>query len=94
MATYYMFGRYSRQSLQEISADRTKKASGIIEKLGGKVKAMHALMGDKDLVFVIDLPGTKEAMKASLALAKLTGIAFSTAEAVSIEDFDKLAKEV
>lgn len=63
MATYYLFGRYSPEVLGQISADRTKKAISLIEKLGGKVKAFHALLGEKDLVLVVDLPGTKEAVK-------------------------------
>jgi hypothetical protein len=38
---------------------------------------------------MVDFPGINEAMKASVALAKLTGIGFSTCVAVSVEDFDK-----
>ena len=94
MAMYYLFGKYSQPALKEISADRTKKAAGAIEKLGGRVKSMHALLGEHDLIFVVELPGSKEAMKASLALHKLTGIAFTTSEAFSIEEFDKLAQGV
>jgi len=89
-----MFGKYSQQSVGQISADRTQKVKALIEKLGGKVKSMHATLGCVDLVFLVELPGGKEAMKASIALAKSTGIAFTTAEAVTIEEFDKLAKEV
>ncbi len=94
MATYFLIGKYSQQALGGISADRTKKAAAAIEKLSGKIKSMHALLGDKDLIFVVELPGIKEAMKASMSLAKLTGIFFNTSEAVSIEEFDKLAKDV
>ena len=94
MATYFLNGTYSQQALAQISADRTKKVIGIIEKLGGKVKSMYAVLGDKDLIFIVDLPGIKEAMKASLSMAKLTGISFTTSEAISIDEFDKLAKEV
>jgi len=38
----------------------------------------------------VDFPGVAEAMKASVALAKLTGIGFTTSPAVPIEEFDKL----
>jgi len=94
MATYYLFGKYSPESLKQISGERTKKAKEIIQKLGGKVRSMDALLGEKDLVFVVDLPGITEAAKASLALTKSMGISFTTSEAVSIDEFDKLAKEV
>ena len=44
----------------------------------------------RDLVFVVDLPDTQKAFATSAALSKLTGIAFTTAPAVTIEEFDKL----
>jgi hypothetical protein len=36
----------------------------------------------------------EQAVKASVALSKLTGIAFTTFPAVTVEDFDKLMAEV
>lgn len=94
MATFYLFGKYTQQSVNQISGDRTKKAVSAIERLKGKVRSMDALLGEKDLVFVVDFPSSKEALKASLALAKTTGIAFSTSEAIAISEFDKLAAEI
>ena len=94
MATFYLFGKYTQQSINQISGDRTKKAVSAIEKLKGKVRSMDALLGEKDLVFVVELPSAKEALKVSLALAKTTGIAFTTSEAISISEFDKLATEI
>ena len=92
MATYLMFGKYSIAALGKISAARTKSATAIIEDNGGALKAGYALLGDKDLVLVVEFPGTDKAMKASVALSKLLGIGFTTAPAVSVEDFDKLIK--
>ena len=94
MATYFLTGKYSQDALNKISSDRTKKAAALIEKFGGKVKSMHALLGDKDLVFIVEFPGTAEAMKASISIAKLTGISFSTSEAVAIDEFDRLTKDL
>jgi uncharacterized protein with GYD domain len=51
---------------------------------------MYALLGEKDLVFIVTLPGTKEAMKASVSLSKLTGISFTTSPAVTVDEFDKI----
>jgi uncharacterized protein with GYD domain len=90
MATFFMFGIYSADALDEISAARTKKASEVLAKFGGKVKSMYALMGEEDLVLIVDFPGIKEAMQASVALSKLTGISFSTSEAITVEEFDQL----
>ncbi len=90
MATYFMFGKYSLEGLKGISAGRTSKTLALIKKYGGEFKAGYALLGDVDLVLIVDMPDTGQAMKASAALAKLLGVAFSTAPAVAVEEFDKL----
>ncbi len=90
MATYLLFGKYSTDALKGISAKRTDEAKALIKKHGGELKAAYATLGGVDLVMVIDLPDTARAMATSAALAKLTGIGFTTAPAVSIEEFDKL----
>ena len=91
MATFVLFGNYTPEAVKGISADRTKAGTKIIEKAGGKLLAGYALLGDVDLVFVLELPGMDEAMKVSLELTRLTGIAFTTSPAMSVKDFDKLA---
>lgn len=90
MATYLMFGKYSLDAVKAISAKRTDKTVALIKENGGELKAGYALLGKTDLVLIVDLPDTERAMKTSAALSKLLGISFSTAPAVSMEDFDKL----
>ena len=90
MTTFLMFGKYSAQAIKEMSPARTQKAVALIKQLGGEVKAMYALLGETDLLLVVNLPGVESAMKASLALGKMTGIAFTTCPAVTVEEFDKL----
>jgi uncharacterized protein with GYD domain len=94
MSTYFFFGRYSETALKEISAKRTEQAAATIKKFGGQVKSVYALLGAHDLVIIAEVPGTEAAMQISLALHKLTGIAFTTAPAVPVEQFDKLASQV
>jgi uncharacterized protein with GYD domain len=93
MPTFFMLGKYSSEAVKGISADRTGKAVDIIKKHGGEVRSMYALLGAYDLAFIVDLPGMQEAMKASIAIGKLTGISFSTAAALPVEDFDKMIAE-
>ncbi len=93
MATFLMFGKYSAEAIKGITAERTKKGAALIKKYGGEVKAMYALVGDYDLVFIVSFPGVEKAMQASVALNKLTGIAFTTAPAVTVEEFDRLMAE-
>jgi uncharacterized protein with GYD domain len=94
MATFLMFGKYSSRSLQEMSIQRTDKVVDLVRQFGGEIEAMYATLGQQDLVFVLSLPGTDEAMKASVALTKLTGISFTTMPAVSVQQFDKLMGEI
>jgi uncharacterized protein with GYD domain len=93
MATFFMFGKYTSQAIEKISAERTHQAVSEIKKLGGEVSAMHVLLGKYDLLFCVTLPGNEEAIKASVTLSKLTGISFTTCPAVAVEDFDRLVAE-
>ena len=93
MATYLMFGRYSLDAVKEVSAERTDKAIALIKKHGGEVKSGYALLGENDLVLIVDLPDVEQAMKTSVALTKLLGISFSTSPAVTVEDFDRMMEE-
>ena len=90
MATYFMFGKYSSDSIHKISAKRSKESTALIEKNGGKVLSGYALLGEHDLVLIVDFPSNQQAMKTSVELAKLLGVGFTTAPAVSFEEFDKL----
>jgi uncharacterized protein with GYD domain len=94
MATFVMSGKYSAEAIKGISAERTTKLLGLLKKFGGEVKAMYALLGEKDLVFIITLPGMEQALQASVAMSKLTGISFTTSPAVTVEAFDKLMSQV
>jgi uncharacterized protein with GYD domain len=90
MTTFFMSGIYSLEAVEDISAERTAAGEKLIGKFGGKVHATYALMGEQDLVLIVDFPDVQQAMKASVALSKLTGISFSTAPAVAIAEFDQL----
>jgi len=94
MDLFIMFGKYSAEAVKGISPQRTAKAVSLVKKLGGDIKAMYALLGETDVVVVLTLPGVQEAMKASLALSKLTGISFTTSPAITVEEFDKLVSEL
>jgi len=90
MASYIMFGKYSPEALKAVSAKRSDDAMALIKKYGGEFKSGYALLGDVDLVVIVNIPDTEHAMQVSAALTKLLGISFRTAPAISIEQFDKL----
>ena len=90
MTTFFLLGKYSAEALRSISKERTAEAMQVVQALGGEVKSMHALLGPYDLVMIVDLPGTEQAVQASVKLARLTGIAFVTAPALPVATFDQL----
>ncbi len=90
MAKFFMYGKYSKEAMGGISAERTKNALDVIAKAGGKVNSMYALLGKYDIVLITDFPGVAEVMKASIALNKLTNISFTSFPAITIEEFDKI----
>jgi uncharacterized protein with GYD domain len=89
-----MFGKYSFVTPKEMSPERTNKIVDLIKKFGGEVSSMYTLLGEKDLIFIVSFPETQQAIKASVAVSKLTGISFRTSQAVTIEEFDKIVSEV
>jgi uncharacterized protein with GYD domain len=94
MPIFIMFGKYTQDSLKDVSAQRTKKAVKIIEKNGGKVVSMYAVMGEHDLVFTLDFPDAEKALCASMGLNMLTGISFATSPVVDVEKFDSLISKI
>jgi len=91
METFFMFAKYSPEAVEGISAERTKRGNSLIEKLGGEVKSVYALLGEYDLVFIVSFPGIEYVMKASVAMNKLIGLSITTLPAISVETFDKFA---
>ena len=90
MNTYFMFGKYSHEATTEITPERTTKAIKIINKLGGQVKGMYAILGDYDIIMLVEGPDMETIMKISVDLHILTGIHFSTFPAMPVEYFDAL----
>ena len=57
-------------------------------------RAIRLMMGEYDLVLIVELPSMTEAMKTAVALGQLTGISFSTCAAMPVEEFDKMADDL
>ena len=90
MTTFFMFGKYSAESIKGMSAERTKEVSQEIEKLSGKVNDIYGLMGDYDLVLIVDFPNLEDAVKTSIKLNRMTGISFTTSTAIPVGTLDDL----
>ena len=94
MATFIMLGQYTTESVKQISAKRSVKAQALIKQHGGKVKEGYAMLGANDLLLILEAKNVESAMKISVALSKLLDISFTTSPAVSVDEFDKLMKNV
>jgi len=94
MSIFMMFGKYTSEALKGVSSERTRQAVALIKENGGEVRSMYAVLGEHDLVFVLDFPDTEKAMAASVALRQLTGISFATSPVVDVEQFDSLMGKV
>ena len=90
MALFMMFGKYTPEALRGISADRTRQVQEIVESNGGEVRAMYAVMGEHDLVFIFDLPDSDRAMMTAVAIEQSTGIMLRTSPVVEVKKFDRL----
>ena len=90
MSTYLMFGKYSLEAMKSVSAKRTDKAIALIKQNGGELTSAYVLLGEIDLVLIVNFPDMQSAMKASMALTKLMSVSFSTLPALSMADFDNL----
>jgi uncharacterized protein with GYD domain len=89
-----MFGKYSTaETIKQISVDRTKKVVDIINDYGGEAKAMYAMLGAYDLILIVNFININDALQASVAITKVTGITFSTLPAVPVEEFDKIVSD-
>lgn len=93
MPCFFMFGTYSSESMKQISGERTNQARQLVQDLGGRVKAMYALLGEYDLVFIVEFPNMTDAMRASVVLGHSSGITFSTSAAMPVEEFDEMIGE-
>ncbi len=93
MPIFMMFGKYTAEATKGIGPDRTTEATKVIEKHGGKVVSMYAVLGEHDLVLTLDLPSAEAAIATSAGLNRLTGISFTTSPVVEVEKFDTLIKK-
>jgi len=60
MATYIMIGKYSIDAIGKISPTRTKNAKAIISDSGGELKAGYAMLGQKDILLVVEYPNVEK----------------------------------
>ena len=76
--------------MKGISAARTIEAQNLIKKNGGEMVSAYVLLGENDVLLIVQFPSIDDVIKSSMALSKLLGISFSTVPAITAEHFDKM----
>ncbi|MDH3599523.1 MAG: GYD domain-containing protein [Candidatus Tectomicrobia bacterium] len=94
MALYVTLAKYTQQGRQSINGvpERFQNARSLVESKGGKIIALYGLLGEWDLMAIMEAPDEKTAMGISMAIGKQGNISAQTMTAVSEEDFANLAR--
>ncbi len=90
MRTFLIFGKSSPEELKEISLKYRAEVVRLVNSFGGDVRSMYVMFRERYLILIFAFPGIKGAMRASIALSKLTGISFTTSPEVAIDEFNKI----
>ena len=65
-------------------------ANTVGEKRCKSTTVPNSLLGEDDLLIIVELPGIEWAIQVSIAISKMSGIAFRTVPAVTVEKFDAI----
>jgi uncharacterized protein with GYD domain len=92
---YVTLMKYTQQGRQNINGtpERFQNARSLVESKGGKIIAIYGLLGEWDLMAIMEVPDEKTAMSISMAIGKQGNISAQTMTAVSEEDFVNLARD-
>ena len=96
MPAYVTLWKYTKDGLMDINKtpQRFETVKKIIEKTGGKLLSIYGLIGEYDLITVMELPDEKAATSTILKICSTGRITSQTMTALSMEDFLKITKEV
>ncbi len=76
--------------MKEISKKYKAEVVSLLKDFGGDVRSMYVMLREKYLFVIVAFPGIREAISASIALSKLTGILFQALPAIGADEFTKI----
>jgi len=96
MPTYVTLWKYTKDGLTDMkkTPERYEAVKKIISNAGGKLLSIYGLIGEYDVVTVMELPNEKAAASTMLKICAKGRITSQTMTALPIDDFLKVAKEV
>ena len=96
MQTYVTLWKYTKDGLMDIK--KTPKRFDFVKKVinsaGGKLLSIYGLVGEYDVVSVMEMPDEKTAAATILKICSTGRITSQTMIALSVDDFLSIAKEV
>lgn len=96
MPTYVTLWKYTKDGLVDMknTPDRYEAVKKIIKDAGGKLVSIYGLVGEYDVITVMELPNEKVAASTILKICAKGRITSQTMTALAIDDFLKIAKDV
>jgi uncharacterized protein with GYD domain len=95
MATFVTLWKYTKDGL--IDMKKTPERFGVVKKLvadaGGNLISAYGLIGEYDVLTIIEMPDEIAAMKTILKICSKGRVIPMTMTALSMEDFLKITKE-
>jgi len=96
MPTYVTLWKYTRDGMMDMknTPDRYEAVKKIISDAGGKLLSIYGLVGEYDVITIMEMPDEKVTASTILRICSKGRITSQTMTALSIDDFLKIAKEV
>ena len=96
MQTYVTLWKYTKDGLMDIkkTAKRFEFVKKVIKSAGGKLLSIYGLVGEYDVVTVMEMPDEKAVAATLLKICSTGRITSQTMIALSVDEFLKIAKEV
>ena len=92
MPLYVTLMKYTTEGIKGISAERGQQIRNLVASKGGEPVVGYALMGEWDVLTVMEYPDEKSAMSALVAIGKLGIFTTQTMTAIPVEEFQNLAQ--
>ncbi len=96
MTRYIQLYNYTDQGIKNVkdSPNRIRRASEMLEKLGGKLVDISLTMGQYDLVATLEAPNDEAVARFALSLGSAGNVRTTTLRAFSLDEFEHLSSSL
>jgi len=96
MATYINLVRFTQQGIQKIkeSPTRLEAAKQAFRAVGAEIKEFYLVMGQYDIVLIVEAPDDRTMAKATLAVGSLGNVHTETLRAFTEDEYRKVIADL